>query len=210
MIEKMRSLLNTETADDQQIIQDITVAFQENKRMKVLVGKGGRALTKGIKVVIAYAYFMVKKWGGIFISKYRSTYLLFYRKSEFHFSILDLLNYLYLAIFVIGIQRVKKVYQREKIIKKTRHSKIEKEADSDYLYIWFLAQKKERKDITGLLEAKNYIIKKSKDLKLPLYMETTDERLVKMYERCGFKFYNYLEDASIGLKVWFGRYTPAI
>jgi hypothetical protein len=55
------------------------------------------------------------------------------------------------------------------------------------------------------MEAKEYITSKGSELSLPIYMETTEERLVPIYERFGFEFYDNKEDESIDLKVWFGR-----
>ena len=55
------------------------------------------------------------------------------------------------------------------------------------------------------MEAKEYITSKGSELSLQIYMETTEERLVPIYERFGFEFYDNKEDESIDLKVWFGR-----
>ena len=38
---------------------------------------------------------------------------------------------------------------------------IKKNKDPDYLYVWFLGQKKEQKSLEGLIEAKSFIIQQS-------------------------------------------------
>lgn len=201
----LSSYLFRMNSEDKKAINTLCAAFHDNGRMHALIGKKRNDFSKGIKAVISYCYFMVKKIGGTFRSKDQSTFLLFYRKSEHYFSFRDWLQYFYLAFFVIGVNRLGRVLKREKLIRKTRALQIEKYQDQDFLYVWFLAQKKEYKGLDGLMEAKGYITSKGKKLNLPIYMETTEERLVPIYERFGFEFYDYKEDDSIDLKVWFAR-----
>ena len=80
-----------------------------------------------------------------------------------------------------------------------------KKGDRDYFYVWFLAQIKEEKGLTELVEAKNYILSKAIEFNLPIYIETTEERLLLMYRRIGFVFYDTYLNSKTGLKVWFGR-----
>lgn len=196
-----------EKSEDEKIIDILSRAFQNNHRMRALIDKKGKYLLNGIQIVIAYCYYMVKKLGGVFISQDRATYLFYYLKSDFYFSYRDVLNYLYLAIFVVGFKRLKQVYSRERLIKKVRQLQIQKQQDNDFLYVWFLAQKQEEKSLKGLMEAKRFIIEKAKNLNLPIYMETTESRLVSIYQRIGFEFYDYQNDPMTGLKIWFGRYS---
>jgi len=191
-------------SNDEQIIDHISEAFEDNDRMKALIGKEGN-IKKYIRSVISFSYHVVKKNEGIFSSKNESTYLLYYRQNEHYFSFRNLMDYLYLAFFVVGFRRIPSVIKREKQIKKTRQLQIQKSGDNDFLYVWFLAQKKDHNGLMGLVEAKNFILQKGKELNLPIYMETTDERLLKMYQRAGFEFYNSITDDISGMKVWFGR-----
>lgn len=194
--------------EDQETINELSVAFQDNNRMRVLIGEKCQNYSRSIRMVISYCFFMVKKLGGIFTSKDKSTFLLFYRKSKYYSSIKDYLHYLYLAFFVVRIHRLVRIFKREKLIRKIRALQMRKRGDVDYLYVWFLAQSKSYKKIDGLVEAKNYILYNSKKLNLPIYIETTEQRLVRIYERIGFRFYDCLEEPRTHLKVWFGRYSP--
>lgn len=194
-------------SEDQKIINALSVAFYNNSRVQTLIGAKSPNFSAALKTLLAFCYFMVKKLGGIFSSKDKTTFLLFYRKSEHYFSFRDVFRYLHLAFFVVGIRRLKMVLRREQLIRRTRAKKIQEEKDTDFLYVWFLAQRKEYKAIDGLLEAKSFILNLSHSLNLPIYMETTEERLVPIYQRIGFEFYDYQEDASANLKVWFGRFA---
>lgn len=192
-------------AKDKTIIYHLATAFKDNGRMRVLLGKRRSDFYKKIIHVISYCYFMVKKIGGLFVSKDQNTFLLFYRKSKFYFSLKDCFNYLFLAINVIGIRRLKKVYLREKKVKSIRKKEIKRQKDRDHLYVWFMAQKKEHNGVKGLVEAKNFIVKRAEKLQLPIYMETTELRLKVIYERAGFKFYDCMVEEETGLRLWFGR-----
>ncbi len=191
---------------DKKIITHLAVAFQDNSRMRVLLGNRRADFHKKIIHVISYCYFMVKKIGGLFISKDKNTYLLYYRKSKFYFSLKDCFYYLFLAVSIIGIKRLKKVYLREQRVKHTRKKEIERLGDQDYLYVWFMAQRKEHNSAKGLLEAKAFIIKQAQTLNLPIYIETTEKRLMFLYEKIGFEIYDCLVEQDTGLRLWFGRW----
>ncbi len=193
-------------AADKNIINHLATAFQDNSRMRVLLGKRRVDFYKKIIHVISYCYFMVKKIGGLFISKDQNTYLFYYKKSKFYFSLKDCFNYVFLAIGIIGISRLKKVYSREQRVTNTRKKEIKKWGDQDYLYVWFMAQRKGCQSFKGLLEAKTFITTQAIKLGLPIYIETTEKRLVKLYEKMGFEIYDYLVEEDTGLRLWFGRY----
>lgn len=196
-------------AEDKRIINNLAKAFQDNARMRVLLGKQRDDFLKRITQVISYSYFMVKKIGGLFISKDQNTYLLYYTKSQLYFSIKDYFNYFFLAFRIVGLKRLRKVYLREKKIKNTRQKEIKKQRDKDYLYVWFMAQKKEHQGVKGLMEAKTFIFDQSLKHRLPIYLETTEKRLVPLYEKMGFKFYDILKEEDTKLLMWFGRYAES-
>lgn len=194
-------------AEDRKILRKLCEAFQNNKRMKALLKHRSFTFQHGLNALIAYCYFMVKKLNGIFISSNRATYLLYYKKSRLYSNLLDHLHYLYLALFVIGIRYLPREYRREKFIRKVRQEAIQRHGDHDYWYVWFLAQDKNEKSIKGLIEVKHHIEDLIHESKLPMYMETTEEKLLPMYQRVGFQFYAY-EEQSAGMKIWFGRMVP--
>jgi len=194
---------------DRKLIQSISEAFNSNARMRVISKKRGDALKRDILAIVAYAYMAVKKLGGVIRSQKGNSFLLYYQESGFYLSFADKLRYLCVALLVVGIDRVKGAYQREQSVKKVRKRGVARFQDTDFLYIWFLAQDKSQKDIRGLLEVKQKIIERSRKLQLPIYMETTEERLVNIYQHIGFKFYHCLEEEGSNFKLWFGRYQPA-
>jgi len=205
MISLFSNYYSRGTSKDQQIILNLSNAFQNNKRMFALVGHRKNNFKKGLSVLMSYCYFMVKKIDGIFVSSNKSTYLLYYKKSKLHFNLFDRLHYVYMAIFVIGIKRLPNVYMREKLVNNIRQTAIKRNGDKDYWYIWFMAQNIKEKSINGLLEAKNKLLLLTENSNLPVYIETTEERLVPIYERVGFQFYTCKVIENTDLKIWFGR-----
>jgi len=189
---------------EKKVVNALTNAFCENQRMQRLVGNPFISVQSGIRSIMSYAYLMVKKADGFVEAPFQSTFLLFYQKSKMTFTIGDRLRYFYLAIQVIGLFQVRKTFLRERKLKKIRSTEMKRRGDNDFLYVWFLAQRKEEKSIKGLMEVKQQVIDQSEKLGLPVYMETTEERLVPLYERYGFVFYDKLQEQT-GMTTWFGR-----
>lgn len=189
---------------ERKIVESLALAFRDNERIQRLVGNPYISVQSGIKSIMSYAYLMVKKANGFVEAPFRSTFLLFYRKSELKFSIGDRIRYFYLAIQVIGLMQLKKTFLRERRLKKIREEEMLRQGDADFLYIWFLAQRKEEKSLKGLFEVKQHVVDESERLQLPVYMETTEKRLVPLYQRHGFVFYITLREKS-GITTWFGR-----
>lgn len=192
---------------DHQVIHTLCSAFGDNKRMKMLIGSVA-IFPQRLETVITYCFYLAKKIGGIVSSTCRNTYLIYYQKSQMYHSFGDSFRYLLVALFAIRLTRVWGVFQREQRVKTIRNREIAIQKESDYLYVWFLAQRKSYNKLDGLVEVKTHLIKEAKRLMLPIYMETTEERLLPMYERAGFKFYNSVQLTQNGMTLWFGRYDP--
>ena len=206
MIYSISSSIIARNPKDKRIIKILASAFEGNQRIQSLVRKDAPDFKQALNVLLSYCYFMVKKVGGISTSTDNDACLLYYINSKKYMNFRDYLHYGYLAIKVIGFTRLKRVYLREKFIKSIRKKDQLENGHQDHIYVWFLAQKKSKKDIKGLLELKRFITKKADELKLPIYMETTDQRLVPLYERMGFSFYAYQKDELAKVNVWFGKY----
>lgn len=54
-------------SEDKRIINNLADAFQDNDRMRALLGNRSGSFSKRITQIISYSYFMVKKIGGVFI-----------------------------------------------------------------------------------------------------------------------------------------------
>lgn len=194
---------------DLRYIERISNAFLSNARMQALSSKQGKLLKRDVRKIIRYAYDAVKKCNGIIHDKAGHSFLLYYQKRRFYLSPRDMWRYALIAWSVVGIQRIWPNWRREQIIRKIREQAQRRFMDRDYLYVWFLAQQGTT-DLTGLVTIKKRLIAVSQRRRLPIYMETTEERLVQIYRRIGFQFYQQLDEKSTHLKIWFGRYQPTL
>jgi hypothetical protein len=199
-------LFKTTNADDI-VINALCNAFKHNERVHALVGEYAN-FKRGVQILITHCYFMVKKLDGVFVAKNEATVLLYYQNSSHYYTFKDALRYVYLGLRIIGVQQLKTVILREKHVKQKRAVELKKHGETDYLYVWFLGQTAEEKSVEGLFAAKKHIFERAKALKLPIYMETSNQRLLPIYKRIGFEFYDTLEDASTKLTISFARCAP--
>ena len=191
---------------ESKIVKLVAESFTENARISSIIEGQGASFSKGIHMLVAYAYLLVKQMDGVFSSENESSFIFYYRNKQLSRSWRDGLRYIYLAIFIIGIRRVKEILKREKKIKEIRKQDQEMNKHKDFLYVWFLAQAKSYNALDALMETKRFIMDKADYLNIPIYMETTEERLVPLYARMGFKFYNsHVESDYI---IYFAKYEP--
>ena len=192
--------------NESKIVQLVAESFTDNERISSIIAGEGATFTKGIQMLVAYAYLLVKQMDGVFSSTNESSHIFYYRNKKLSRSWRDGLRYLYLAVFIIGIGRVKDILKREKKIKEIRRQDQEKNKHQDFLYVWFLAQAKSYNALDSLMEMKRFIMDKADFLNIPIYMETTEERLVPLYARMGFRFYESHQEKDY--TIYFAKYEP--
>ncbi len=181
--------------------------FKNNPRIKLLLGKSHGSCSIKLKLLITYVICRIENFGYILSDSSKNSSLLYFRKSEFKFSLQDTLRYIYLLVKVIGISRVPNLLYQERLIKQIRNRNAGANLCADYLYVWFLAQEKNYSKIDGLLSLRRLIFDKADFLNLPIYIETSEQRLVPLYQRMGFTFYHE-QNFSTGLKLYFAKYEP--
>ncbi len=193
---------------DQQMINTLTSCFKDNARMKKLIDKSGRAFISCLEQLLSYIILSIKENGYVYKTSNKKSFILYYRQSEFYLRWKDKLRYAFIAFNVIGLNRLKKVYASEQKIKsiRTKHQLLN--AHHDFLYVWFLAQDRSYNSIDSLVEIKRYIMDKADFLNIPIYIETTEERLVPLYARMGFSFYDSFQDEEKNLTIYFAKYEP--
>ncbi len=205
MMNITKSLVFPTDIFDQFIIRNLGKAFQHNDRIRSMVNKNYPDFIGGIKLIISYCYLIVKKGGNIHISQDSSTFLLYDQKSKREMTLSDFFRSCYLVLFVIGLRKLPQILKRERLVNSVRGEMLKKLNHTDYLYVWFLAQKKEVNNLKGLIEAKRHIFELSKTTNLPVFMETTVGRLVPLYERMGFHFYWKSQDPASNGTIWFAH-----
>jgi len=205
MLLNQSTLLFGIKAEDVKPIDLIAKAFENNQRLRSMFDTELNP-QKSLRHLITYCYSLVKKENQVFMSEDKNTVMLYYRKSRLQKNWVDWLNYLYLALKVIGVKRLPAIHKREKIVSRIRETEMLKHDEKDYFYIWFIAQSKKASP-RDLYKARLFVQEKADALELPIYIETTDPRLKRIYESRGFHIYNSYKEKTSDVTVWFCRYS---
>jgi hypothetical protein len=182
--------------DQRKLVVDIlSNAFLDNPRVLRTVKKGNTV--KKLRIMTEYAYDLVDKNNGVFLSSDQSTAMLYYRKGEHKKDLYDYWRYFRMFMFCIKPTKALAIQKRENYIESLRPQGI------DYFYVWLLGNNPHIKGLKGLAEIRNCLDEKSMLYKLPILIETTVERNLKLYQYVGFEIYHHWYDAKEDLNVWF-------
>jgi hypothetical protein len=177
------------------VVDMLSKAFLDNPRVLRTVKKGNTG--KKLKIMTEYAYDLVKKNNGVFLASDNSISMLYYRKSEYKMNIYDLWRYIRMFLLCTKPLKAPGILKREKFIDGLRPKGI------DYIYVWILGNNPQIKGLKGLAEVRNRLDEKSIEYNLPILIETTVERNLKLYQYVGFEIYHHWYDAKEDLNVWF-------
>lgn len=182
-------------ADRETVISIVSNAFEQNPRAMAMMKKKDPA--RSIRLMTEYAYQLVEKFDGIYLSEDKTTVLFYYLESQYKRTFLDYLKYGKMFMKAIRPSQLFPTLKREKYIKSLRSPY------DDYIYVWILGSKPDSKSIRGLADIRDHLFGLSESLKLPILIETTVEKLLKLYTYVGFEEYHKWEDAEAGINVWF-------
>lgn len=115
------------------IISIVTRAFEENPRVQAMIKKSDP--TRSIRLMTEYAYQLVEKFDGIYLSEDKTTVLFYYRESQYRRGFMDYLEYGLMFLKAIRPSQLFSTFRREKYIKSLRLPY------EDYIYVWILASK---------------------------------------------------------------------
>jgi hypothetical protein len=181
--------------DRELIIGMVTTAFEQNPRAMAIIKK--KNPTRSLRLMTEYAYDLVEKFDGIYLSEDKTTVLFYYKNSQYHRTFMDYLKYGKMFMKAIRFSQLIPTLKREKYIKSLRPPY------EDYIYVWILGSTSERTSIRGLADSRDHIFKLSEKTQLPILIETTIEKLLKLYNYIGFEEYHKWHDHEADLDVWF-------
>ncbi len=182
-------------SDRELIIEMVTEAFEQNPRAMAMMKKKDPA--RSVRLMTEYAYQLVEKFDGIYLSEDKSTVLFYYRKSQYHRTLLDYLRYGKMFMKAIRPSQLLPTLKREKYIASLRPPY------DDYIYVWILGSTSSKTSIRGLADIRDHLFHMSERLQLPILIETTIEKLLKLYNYVGFEVYHQWNDEEAGINVWF-------
>jgi hypothetical protein len=184
-----------EKSDRDIIISIVSKAFEENPRIQAMMKK--RDPARSVRLMTEYAYDLVEKFNGVYLSEDKTTVLLYYKNSEYRMGITDYIKYGKMFIKAIRPSQLFPTLKREKYIKNLRPDY------EDYIYVWILGSVQNKTSIRGLADIRNHLFGLSEKLNLPILIETTIEKLLKLYKYVGFEIYHTWYDGEADINVWF-------
>jgi len=184
-----------EKTDRELIIEMVSTAFEQNPRAMAMVKKKNPA--RSVRLMTEYAYQLVEKFDGIYLSEDKSTVLFYYQKSRYRRTLVDYLKYGQMFMKAIRPSQLFPTLKREKYIASLRPGY------DDYIYVWILGSDQSRTSIRGLADIRDHLFQLSERLQMPILIETTIEKLLKLYNYVGFDVYHKWHDADADISVWF-------
>ena len=181
--------------DREIIISIVSNAFEQNPRVMSMVKK--KDPSRNVRLMTEYAYELVEKFNGIYLSKDKTTVLFYYLESQYKRSFIDYLKYGKMFMKAIRPSQLMPTLKREKHIKSLRLDY------EDFIYVWILGSDPNKTSIRGLADIRNHLFGLSEKLQLPILIETTVEKVRKLYHYVGFEEYHKWEDTEAGINVWF-------
>jgi len=177
------------------VISVVTRAFEENPRAQAMMKQGNP--TRSVRLMTEYAYQLVEKFEGIYLSEDKTTVLFYYRKSQYKRKLVDYLRYGKMFAQAIRPSQFFPTLKREKYIKSLRPDY------DDYIYVWVLASVPENRSLRGLADIRDHLFTMAEELQLPILIETTVEKVLKLYRYVGFEVYHQWHDETADINVWF-------
>jgi hypothetical protein len=181
---------------DKEILLEIMAgAFRESDRLRPIMRKG--KTEKRLKIMAAYAYDLAVRVNGVYLSEDKTTAIVYWQQSKHKKSLTDHLKYAWMFLRTIKLHKLFETAKREKYVESRRP-----ELD-DYIYVWLLGKDPATNSIRGLADIRDHLNELSRNLGIPILIETTVEKLLKLYRYVGFEVYDEFFDETIGMPVYF-------
>ncbi len=184
------------TKSDHDIIIGIVIsAFEQNPRAQAIMKQKNPA--RSVRHMTEYAYSLVERMDGIYLSEDKTTVFFYYLKSQYNRTLVDYLRYGSMFMKAIKPSQLFPTLRREKHIASLRPDY------EDYIYVWVLGSIPNNKSLKGLADIRDHLFGLSEKLQLPILIETTVEKVLKLYRYVGFEEYHKWHDKDAGIDVWF-------
>ncbi|MCF8224362.1 MAG: hypothetical protein K9J30_00635 [Bacteroidales bacterium] len=189
-----------EKSDKQIILEIMAGAFRESDRLRPIMRKG--KTEERLKIMAAYAYELAVKFNGVYLSEDKTTAIVYWQKSKYNRSVIDHLKYAVMFLRTIKIHKLFETAKREKYVESRRPDL------NDYIYVWLLGKDPDTNSIRGLADIRDHLNELSSREGIPVLIETTVVKLLKLYQYVGFEIYDEFFDETIDMKVYYLRKDP--
>ncbi|WP_370086430.1 hypothetical protein [Ekhidna sp.] len=175
------------------VIHILTQSFRTNPSALWVIRQDNKVQDR-LRALIEYAVKTGLENDGVFLSDDESAAAICFQEPA-RTSLSSYWNQLQLIRKAIGFARVPQVLKREAYLKKHRPA-------PPYLNFWFLGVDPDRKGSGGVHDLKQGIFRLSEEKNLPILLETSVERNMRVYERFGFHVYHTWKP-STDYTLWF-------
>lgn len=183
------------------IIDILISSFSHNERILSMLGPSKE---RALYWFFNYVYEVVQSVGDFFVTKCGSNVILYYQNSRKKHNLKSTLA-LFRLVLNSNIYKLWATMSFNKQVGKIRNQEARSNSESDFIYVWFLAGNNSSEGYVGLTDIKEYISNLSTTARLSIYMETTIPRMLPIYRRAGFEFYN--KEVINNTTIWFGKYN---
>ncbi|HVW62775.1 MAG TPA: GNAT family N-acetyltransferase, partial [Puia sp.] len=170
---------------DRPLVTNMLVqSFDDNKSVNYIIPQD-RHRTRRIRRLMEYSFDYCRLFGEVYLSDDKQGCALIVYPLKARVTLRSILLDLRLILRCVGVARLRKVLQREAIIKKLHPRE-------PFCYLWFIgvAPAVQQKGIGSTLLRE--LLDQCDQAGLPVYLETSVERNVPWYERMGFTVYDNL------------------
>ena len=136
-----------EQSDKEIVISIVEHAFSGNPRLKTMSKEGKVAAS--IRGMTKYAYKLIKKFNGVYLSEDKTTVIFYYKKSDYKMRLGDYLRYVWMSFTCLRLSQVIPTIKRENKIESLRPD------IPDYIYVWILGSIPNNKSLRGLSDIRD-------------------------------------------------------
>lgn len=174
------------------LVRILTLSFKDNKSIQYLTGTG-KSQKRKLAILINYSLKQALSFGKVYLTadKKACALVIFPHKSKT--TVKTILWDLKLMLFCIGVTNIGKVLKRETALKKIHPS-------TPFYYLWYIGVNPEDQNRgigTALLQR---IIRESRSVDQPIYLETSTRKNIPWYEKNGF--YIFTEPLDFSYKLY--------
>ncbi|MCC5923800.1 MAG: GNAT family N-acetyltransferase [Crocinitomicaceae bacterium] len=177
-----------------QVLRILTKSFGDNISTNFVI-KQDQKKSKRLSVLMEYSIFYGERFGEVFLSKDKSACYIIIDPTKKKLTFQTLIWDMRLVFHCIGLRNLKKVMQRESLIKK-EHPK------EGFIHLWYIGVEPEMQGKGRGTELMTQIIAKAKNDNKHIYLETSTERNFKFYTSLGFKEKSTITKLGYPLKMF--------
>lgn len=173
------------------VVDILSRSFDDNKSINY-IAKQDEKRQQRIRSLMAYSFDICMEKGHIFLSEDASACALILDPSMKMNPVKKAVLDLKLAVQCIGVERIGKVMEREKLIKAHQPS-------VPFYYLWFMGVMPESQGKGAGSKLMEEVLQHYEQDRRPFYLETSAVRNLGWYEKFGFSIFNEID---IGYKLY--------